>query len=202
MNEVSVISNVEIDMKAIITVGIARAERKYKEQLKDLNKIAEDLTSDIEAISFDEEAKTMIPDKIKNAHDNIEKSFRDIGSNVAKVTLDINVDVQKRRNEYTLGIASKDKGYRGFSCQLTQETVNFNSDQVIKADRLKDLEKKLHENRKQSVTLRSKLNDFPSLERQIHARVVEQQLQSSTEGKAILEAALRRFEEDTLLLGV
>lgn len=198
---------ITIDMQALVTVGLAKAERMLRAQLKESGSIINELTANVDRVKkqFGPEAERAVPTAIVKARDTLNATYKELKLNRFKAALDIDCDMTNQKNCYTLLMKhTRNTGYGDHDdeIRILEDTCDFTAAQLALSTELEELQEKLDTQRQFSVDTRRKLSDFGALERQIHARVVEQELKKTADGEAILAAAMSQFMDDIKMLGV
>lgn len=204
VREMQVVSNIDIDMEKIISVGVAKAERELKKRLMDSTKNLKLLKDDVKKLhdEIKKEAESTIPKALLDGQKKILEALKLLGVNKPKPVIETTVNMGTELNEFEMYLKENDGGYYSSKTNLTSSNVVFSTTQKRL---LKDLKKKENDVKDVSNAIsryRRQLSDVNSIERQMKARVVEKELKNFEGGEALLEMMMAEFTNDMKLLGV
>lgn len=205
-NQVTVLSKTEIniDMEKVAIVGIAKGERKFKEELKSKKKELSNLEKESEGLytRMNKEAENAVPEDVRNAKSIFENKFKELGIDITS-KLSINVNEREKTNSFSLSFL-KEKGnyYSDKTMEVLKSVSDFSERQKTLLNDIKEKDKQINIVSDRIVELRRKLTDMNSLERQVKASIIENELNKSAEGKALLSKIEEGFDENIKLLGV
>ena len=202
-------SNFQIDKQDIVTVAIARGEKKIREKVKeaqtaisDLNKQLEEKTKFI--ILYGEAA---IEDELEDTMIDVAVAMTAIGKYGIKVeTKDKNIDVNSILGAYKNKQLKPNHG----SVSLVRDRQQFlirtvelgaTPDQIRVAEEHEKLTVQKQDITTEAVNWKKKLSDMPAFERQMRAVVVQDEMNKTENGKAILAALDKNFEDAILMIG-
>lgn len=204
-NTLAVMTELNIGMDQMVSVGVAKLERQLKTKIKEIRATIDVLKKKIEKLngSMPKMAEAALPDVVKKARKKFETAIKSL--EIKDVTFDtlINVDTDKQKNLYELTMTKNEGNYYGgkSTIKLVKHSCAFTPDQKKCLDELSSMGTSLQTNNRMIVTLQQKLADAPAMERQMKARIVEQQLSTSEAGKQILDNMLANFDIDLEMLG-
>lgn len=201
-DEIVVGGSINIGMQELVSVGVARMERKFRRKVKELTKEVEEVDRLIK--KYDDEimetSELKIPTKIKEANEVLTKTFKSLELKHVVASLNIEVDISNEKNFFQL-LVKTETSYRDSSIQLVSDSIEFSKTQKEAKDNLEKNQKKKDELTRGIVEIRRKLSDVNVLERQMKAHVVESQLHATEEGKKLLDSALEKLDESLDILG-
>lgn len=197
---VQVSADVEIDMKEIVSVGVAKMERKFGIRIKELQNKSTELAAEETKVedAISEICKELTPQSIKV----LQGQFTLIVDCGLSTKLDRSINLSNNTNHYVF-LLNKD-GFHGANNQsmtLSIQTIPFSDEQMELSDTISGLNDQRHSVSTEIVSLRQKMDDVPKLERQMRARVVESQLTKTEDGKQILDTLMSQFEDDLSFIG-
>jgi hypothetical protein len=196
---VDVIKKIEINMESLVSLGIAKAERKLKLQQRSLSEKAADLKKDIEKFNkkIQDICDKSVPKTIEKLKTDMSAVFKATKFS-SKTSLDITclVVLDKRENVYQAFITVNESSMVEGCLKIAHVTVPFTREQRSLLERIEDARLEINQVNTDIVKIRSKLADFPTLERQIRAHVVEHELSKTTEGMQVINTALADLEKN------
>jgi hypothetical protein len=204
-------SNFQIDKQDIVTVAIARGEKKIRENIKKSQIAISDIDKQI-----NEKVKLITAHGEEAIDAALDETMMDVG--VAMTALEkygIKVDSKDKAID-TDAILNhfKNKRERGKPNRGSVAFVRDRQQFLIKLVELEPTKEQLqlaaeHEKlmiQKQEITheavnWKKKLSDMPAFERQMRAVVVQDEMNKTENGKAILAALDKNFEDAILMIG-
>ena len=199
-----VATEVKIDMTKILSVGVAKMERKIGQAVKELQREAAELDKRIAAKHKESESllKNLVPAKMLE----IGKQIRAWGLSGVQAEIDIQVVTpspsanRATSSGYTLAqlfLKAKDAG----RTTLFREQIDLTEEQLAIKEVISALNNTKSALTSKIIGLKGKLADVPKLERQMQARLVEQQLRKSEDGGQILDNLMDELDADIDFLG-
>ena len=202
-------SNFQIDKQDIVTVAIARGEKKIREKVKeaqfaisDLNKQLEEKTKFITLYG-----EAAIDTELKDTMIDVGVAMTAIGKyNIKVETKDKNIDVNSILGAYKNKQLKPNHGSVSLVRDRQQfliKTVELGStpDQIRVAEEHEKLTVQKQDITTEAVNWKKKLSDMPAFERQMRAVVVQDEMNKTENGKAILAALDKNFEDAILMIG-
>jgi len=201
--EIAFNGEVRIGMSEMVSVGVARMERQFKVTIKTLREDVKTLNKDIEAkiCAASKISETLVPDNVAAASKKLQAAF-DLIEGIKDVKIDYSAKIYRDTGqvEYLLTIDKKNS--------YGSNAISLISGKIPISKEMKDLYKEsdhvakiIKEKQTKIMELTRKMSDVSFLERQLKARIVEDQLNKSEDGRALLNSAVSKFEEDMDLLG-
>lgn len=194
---VTIATNVEIDMPKIVSVGVAKMEKRIAKKIAELQSDHKAVVSQItdKNKEMDDLCKATTPDSFSAFEAGV-KLFPD-----KKFYLDVQTQlrVQQKLNNHCLTLNNSSHGNQGLV--LKNAAIPYTDDQETLHEKIQDLTSDASELLQKIVELKQKLSDVPKLERQMQARVVEKQLEQTSEGQQVLDSIMEQFDEDFDFIG-
>jgi len=203
-NGIAISGDIKIGMSEMVSVGVARMERRFKMNIKSLKEevvvLNQELADKTEAIN--PLVEKAIPKEIIDANDTLQKTLDTIDI-VKGVKIDYSAIINHttKNIDYSLKIISKKSGWGNQETLLASGKCPFTKELIVAHRGIDAIYEILKEKQTAIMNLTRKMNDVSFLERQLKARLVEDQLNKSEDGKSLLNSAVSQFEEDLDLLG-
>jgi hypothetical protein len=202
-------SNFQIDKQDIVTVAIARGEKKIREKVKEAQTAISDLNKQLEEktkfITLYGEAA--IETELEDTMIDVGVAMTAIGKyNIKVETKDKNIDVNSILGAYKNKQLKPNHG----SVSLVRDRQQFliktvelgpTPDQIRVAEEHEKLTVQKQDITTEAVNWKKKLSDMPAFERQMRAVVVQDEMNKTENGKAILAALDKNFEDAILMIG-
>lgn len=202
-------SNFQIDKQDIVTVAIARGEKKIREKVKEAQAAISDLNKQLEEktkfITLYGEAA--IETELEDTMVDVGVAMTAIGKyNIKVETKDKNIDVNSILGAYKNKQLKPNHG----SVSLVRDRQQFliktvelgpTPDQIRVAEEHEKLTAQKQDITTEAVNWKKKLSDMPAFERQMRAVVVQDEMNKTENGKAILAALDKNFEDAILMIG-
>lgn len=200
-NTVAINSELKIGMQDIVSVGVAKMEKQMKMSIKDLQGKIEGLKKERLSVEKEFEAETVlaIPQDILDIEAELEEMFKKFDGQ--SVDHKVEADISRQKNNYWLRL--KQKNHRAYNGEwlLTNGTVPFSEKQKELQAKMEEIEDKIQKISEASAVTRRKLHDVDSLERQMKARVIENQIKKTSNGQELLDTIMEQFDADLEMIG-
>ncbi len=199
-NAPEIVTRINFDKQDIVTVAMAKVEvlirknvRQCKEQRNSLTDQMTEAQKQIVSIGENNAPKGMAQKAGK-----LEKSFKTAGLSKTLKT-EISFILNRESNYYSLFICQqKSKPERKLEV-ISQEIALTKGQQSLKDKVVKMQNAQVHIIA-DGVKWKTKLSDMVAIERQMRAKVVEEQLNKTTEGKALVDLLTKNYEQAIKLL--
>jgi hypothetical protein len=194
--------SVEIGMNDLICVGIARIEKKIKISISDLkevikkeNEMISKLGEEFKITTKDATPIDMIKDGI--AIETVFSKLSSVSKNDLIVTTTTEFMAHNNTNLCRISVASENKS----KMTISSRTFDLTSAQKEIIEKIDLCKEEISLAEEKIINLKRKLSDFPTLERQLKARIVESQLSQSDVGRELLDATIDKIEADFNFIG-
>jgi len=202
-------SNFQIDKQDIVTVAIARGEKKIREKVKEAQAAIAELNKEI-----DSKIKFITKHGEAAVDEALEEISFDVGVAITALekygikaeTRDREVDInailsyhKKKNFKPNHGAISIHRDRQ----QLLIKSVDIaiTDDQIRLIEEHAALQTQKEQLTTEAVGWKKKLSDMPAFERQMRAVVVQDEMNKTENGKAILAALDKNFEDAILMIG-
>lgn len=203
-NGLAVKTTIDFDLQSVVSVGVARAERKLRISIKEKTARLKELKTRKDALlnAIGKAAMDSAPDYFKEAAKKLEDVAKLLRLKDDVVLVKAIADTDARKNRFKVVMTVDTGGYSGPSQTTIATTKSVFTEAQIKDDNtIQDINVEMGEINNAIIDMRRKLSDFPALERQLRAHVIETEMNKTEDGKALLDAAMSKFEADLDLMG-
>lgn len=198
-----VVVGIDFDKQDVVTVAVANIEAMIRKEVRvsktRRDELNEEITDTNNAIKLSGEKS--VPKAMTQKFTQIEKALKFAGL-VKTIGARIRFDFSGSTNDYQLHITEKDKSgeFTRQSISIMYKSTGLTSVQKSLVEKVKKMEKERAGVINYGVEWKSKLSDMSAVERQMRAKVVEAQLNKTTEGKALVELLTKNYKETIKLL--
>lgn len=195
----------------IVNVAVAEAEKRLKNSIKDLRaritvheKAREKLTED-----FPKDGEKELKVRYKKRFDKIAAYVTKMGLKHLKAIMTFsgagyqNYDEKAKPNVATITIQASYGDYHRSNSEMPLEVkqMALTATQKSIAVRIETINKNIHEMKTEVIECQRKLQDIPSLQRQMSAEVSKTQLSQTEDGDKFLKAVNEKIEGTLKLIG-
>jgi hypothetical protein len=198
-NAVAINSELKIGMQDIVSVGVAKMEKQLKMSIKELQEKNEGLKKERQSVEKQFEAETIlaIPQDILDIETELEEMLKKLKDQ--SVDHKIEANMSRQINNYSMRLKRK-QGYSG-EWLLANGIVPFSEKQKELQAKMEEIDDKVQKVSEASIVIKKKLHDVDSLERQMRARVIENQIKKTSNGQELLDTIMEQFDADLEMIG-
>ena len=204
---------IKINQKDLVTVAVAEGENQMREKLRELRGIVNKLKAQIKETNkrVKKLGETHLRKKLKAKYDALRDAvyaFNKLLGDGMQMDIIVNDNPRSDLTNYNTAkiFLRKDREnagtYRDRSMVFWEEDFEFTAEQKKLVEKLEKLENDKKDTLNEAMRWRKRLSDIPSLERQIRARVVKDQMQKTKEGRALIDAMMTNFTDTVKMLGI
>lgn len=210
-SELTTMAELNFDKNDVASIAIAEAEVRMRQNIKNLTAQIADCDHAIQKTKeeIEKQGEILIEQKIAATVKRIKSGLKATKVKNFCVEVETQVDVYSSNNSnkydpnnYKISaVLYKDKEKVVGRLTLESDCLPSNQLQKTAQKNLAVFESQKSNLTKEALEWRKKLGDMPTLERQIKAALARRQIESTKEGKALIQGLVKNFDNTVKLLG-